>query len=253
MDGRTKFVVSWMVILFIFAWVMALSDKLGVRFWDTEYALKKVEKMPTLPSFHNNTWVADLFNSYYTHRYFVFFPHVLFSFFWWNLYFLQLIPAVRRWSLPFHRLLGKFLMVVAILQGISGGGLAYTSGSSTIKIVSYSLSTSVIYCVWKAWMFAHRRDIPRHKYWSIRLVGYLQSIALQRFFMFLFIATHQLGWYGFYPDLKDATVDTVNRVLTQLFDDTFVSCVITAILGVARNTIRSTRRIVIVLGLNLNK
>ena len=122
-------------------------------------------------------------------------------------------------------------MVTAILQGISGVGLAYTSGSSTIKIVSYMLNLSVLYCTWKAWMFAYCRGIPRHKYWSMRLVGYLQSIALQRFYMALLIVTHQFGWHGFYPDLKDASVEVVNDVMTQIFDDTFVACLLTAILG----------------------
>lgn len=69
-------------------------------------------------------------------------------------------------------------------------------------------------------MFANRGDIPRHKYWSMRMVRYRQGISIQRWYMPLFIATHQFGCYGFYPDLKDAEVDTVNAVLSQLFDDT---------------------------------
>jgi len=220
-----------MVILFVLTWVMSLAKKLEIRFWDPKYALEKVKSMPTEPLFYNTTWINKLFNSYFSHRYFIFFPHVLFSFFWWNLYFLQLIPAVRRWSLPFHRRLGKFLMVVALFQGASGVALAYTSGSPTIKIVSYVGNIALFYCIWKAWMFAYRRDIPRHKYWSMRFVGYLQSISLQRFYLLLFIGTHQLGWHGLYPDLKDASVEAINNVMAQIHDDTFVICYITAILA----------------------
>lgn len=164
--------------------------------------------MPIPPSFPNSTFFTDLFNSYYIRRYLIFFPHLVLSFIWWNSYFLQLIPAVRWWSLPFHRRLGRLLMVVAALQGVSGIGLAYTSTSTTIKIVCCALAVAVCYCVCKAWTFARQRDIPRHKYWSMRLVGYLQGISLRRFYMLLFIITHQFGWYGFYPDLKGADVDT---------------------------------------------
>lgn len=55
-------------------------------------------------------------------------------------------------------------MVVAIIQAISGADLAFTSGSSTIKMSSSILGTAALYCIYKAWRFGYLRNIPRHKY-----------------------------------------------------------------------------------------
>jgi len=220
-----------MIFLFFIAWVMALGDKLQFRFWDAKYALKRIRSGPNNPEFHSTTLFRDMYITYYLKRYFIFFPHVLLAFFWWNLYFLQLIPAVRRWSISFHRRLGRFLMVVAILEALTGVGMALTSHSPTVKILSNILNLCALYCTQKAWMFARRHDIARHKYWAMRLVGYLQTIALQRVSMFILVRTHQSGWYGLYPDLTGATDAAIRLVAGQMFDDSFVTSTTVAIVA----------------------
>ena len=64
----------------------------------------------------------------------------------------------------------------------------------------------------------------------MRLVGYMQTISLQRFWMFILIATHQSGWYGLYPDFDDLAYDEIKTVVHQMFDDSFVLCILQSIL-----------------------
>jgi len=131
----------------------------------------------------------------------------------------------------FHRRLGRFLMVILLIQNISGVGLAVTSRSNIIKLVSYILVIASCFCIFKAWRYAYWRDIPRHKYWVIRLVGYMQTIALQRFWGLILIVSYRLGWYGMYPQLDDdATDEEWAHLVGKIFDDSFILCILTAIL-----------------------
>ena len=174
---------------------------------------------------------------YYTHVYvylYVVFADVIGAVLWWNLYFLQLIPKIRHWKQKsFHRVLGRFLLVVLLVQTISGVGLAATSHSNIIKLVSYVLAIATIFCICQAWRYAYFRDIPKHKHWVIRLVGYMQTISLQRFWLLVLIISHAFGWEGLYPQLDDddATEEEWKELTKKMFDDSFVICILHAILS----------------------
>jgi hypothetical protein len=219
-----------MAILFAVAWFMALGRLIGTKFWDDKYNLERIHEKPTDALFYNSTAFGEVNLSYYTYRHVFFSPHVIAAILWWNLYFLQLFPSIRKRFLAFHRYLGRVLMVVALAQVASGLGLACTSKSSTIKLVSFALAIAIANCVYHAWRYAMARDIRMHKYWAMRLVGYMQTIALQRLYMMLLIISHQCGFYFFYPSLDGASEDEVNTVILQIFDDSFVICILTAIL-----------------------
>lgn len=226
-NNRTRFVVYGQAFLFLVAWSVALGRLIGGRFWNAKLNEKTFEVIVSDEMTPKTAvqLIKAYFLSYYTKRFFVFFPHVVGAILWWNLYFFQLIPSIRRKHRRFHRILGRVLMVCALAQTISGVGLAYMGNSSTIKIVSYLLAISVGYCVYNAWYFAAiEKDISKHKYWSMRLVGYLQSIALQRIMMGLLIASHLNGWLGLYPPYDEDDEATTVRV----FEDSFVLCVIVA-------------------------
>ena len=123
------------VFLFIVAWLMALGRLVGERFWNSKRNVENLEallvdnKMPKSMKFFLQKYVL----SYFTTRFFVFFPHVVGAILWWNLYFLQLILSIRQKHRRFHRILGRVLMVCALCQTISGAGLAYMGSSSTIN------------------------------------------------------------------------------------------------------------------------
>lgn len=120
MNGRTKFVVGWLALLYYFSWAFSLSHLFGIHFWDRKYALDYSEEHAV--GLYNSTAFGKINESYYSHiRYHFFLPHVLGAIFWWNLYFLQLIPQVRHaFHHKIHRILGRCLMVCAFLQTASG-------------------------------------------------------------------------------------------------------------------------------------
>uniref|UniRef100_A0A7R9Z3Q9 Uncharacterized protein n=2 Tax=Pseudictyota dubia TaxID=2749911 RepID=A0A7R9Z3Q9_9STRA len=225
MLARTAFFVFALAVLFLCAWLFSLRNLLEVHFWDPVYALDRMHEDP-------QGAMASVGASYYTkRRYFAFLPHVIAAILWWNLYFLQLVKPIRRKYPVFHRYLGRFLMCVAICQTVTGSALACTSRSSTIKLVSFLTAGSSFYCVVQAWWYARAKDFTRHKYWAQRLVGYMSTIALQRFWVVTLIVTHELGWNFLYPPLDGKEDEDVDRIIFKLFDDSFVLAMITALLG----------------------
>jgi len=230
-DGRTRFVVYGQVFLLLVAWAMALGRLIQSKFWDRQHNIDQLNERLSDPDAHKlekHAIKALSMSYYFAKRYVWFFPHVVGSIVWWSLYFLQLIPSVRQKHRRFHRILGRILIVCAFSQAISGAGLARTGKSSTVKVTSYLLAVAVTYCAFNAWYFAAvARDIPRHKYWSMRLVGYLQTIALQRVFHILLMLCNIFGWMGLYPVPYDED-DT--ETFQKIFDDSFSCCFITAMM-----------------------
>ena len=101
-------------------------------------------------------------------------------------------------------------------------------------MVSYVLAAAVIYCLFHAWRYAYNRDIPRHKVWVLRMVGYLQTIALQRFWIVTLFTCHAMGLKLWYPDFSNEanlTLDEANTIVLDVFDDSFLLAIFTAFLG----------------------
>jgi len=230
MKTRDKVVVVWFSLLYVVIWLFSLANLFHVHFWDKRYALSTWgEGVPE----GLDKGFSKIGQSYFsTLRYIWFLPHVLGAIFWWNLYFLQLVPKIRHNYKKFHRMLGRFLLVVLLLQNITGFALATTSHSNIILLVSYILNVATIFCIYKAWKYAYYRDIPQHKYWVLRLVGYMNTIALQRFFLVILIITHSMGWDGLYPQLDSTASDEEwTQLVKGMFDDSFVMCILFAILS----------------------
>ncbi|CAB9514036.1 expressed unknown protein [Seminavis robusta] len=231
MNQHTTFVVCLLTFLFWESWSRSLLSLFGVHFWDRQHVLEIIHSNPV--GLYNSTAFAEIAETQYSpRRYIYLLPHIIGAIIWWNLYFLQLIPKVRHaFNKRLHRWLGRLLMVTACMQTSSGVGLALTSHSKIIPIVSGFLALAVFYCVYHAWKYAIHRDIPRHKYWVFKVVGYLQTIALQRIFLMLLITTHQMGWYGLYPDLgENSTLEEANDVVLDMFDHSFVFAIFTVML-----------------------
>ncbi|KAL3929992.1 MAG: hypothetical protein SGBAC_011964 [Bacillariaceae sp.] len=229
MKCRDRFVAIWFFLLYVITWAFSLAGLFGNQFWDQKYNMKRVEE----PKEGYELGFNSITKSYFIDmRYVWFLPHVLGAIFWWNLYFLQLIPKVRHYNnKKFHRMLGRFLLVLLLAQNITGFALAATSHSNIIKLVSYVLCIATIICIVQAWRYAYWRNIPKHKYWAIRLVGYMHTISLQRFWLGILIMSHAFGWEGLYPGLDDDSTDEEWIITTEkMFDDSFILCILTAIL-----------------------
>jgi len=120
-------------------------------------------------------------------------------------------------------------MVVGIVQVITGFGLGATSCSSTITAVSIPYALAIAYCVYHAWWYAAARDIPKHKYWVLRLVGYLQAIAGQRFWLVVLMISHRMGCNVLYPPLDGMDRSDIESLVMKIFDDSFVLALSSAI------------------------
>ena len=61
----------------------------------------------------------------------------------------------------------------------------------------------------------------------------MQTIALQRFWLILLIISHAFGWEGLYPHLDEdtATEEEWRELSRTMFDDSFVLCILHAILS----------------------
>lgn len=226
MEFRTRIVITLMAILQLCAWCFSLAGNIGIHFWDPKYALDRVRSMPSF--FHDSEAFEVVQESYLTWRYVWFFPHVIGAIVWWNLYFVQLIPSIRQKNKTFHRWMGRFLIIAAVSQVASGTALACTSHSPIIKTVSLPFGVAVAFCIFQAWKYARARDISRHQYWAMRLVGYLQVIAAQRFWLIFLIVTHECGWTFLYPSLDGASQAQIDSVLMGMFDGSFVLAGMTA-------------------------
>jgi len=234
MNSRNKFAVAGLALMYLISWTMSLSHLFGVHFWDREANLERYEneggEMEVVDGVvGNSTGLAEIGHSYFTaRRYMYFLPHVLGAILWWNLYFLQLIPSIRHaYEKKLHRILGRLLMVTALAQTLSGVCLAYTARSQTIRTTIYTLAMAVVFCVVQAWFYAYHRDIPKHKMWALRLVGYMQTIALERFFLLCIILHHTI-WEAGSDDLLSQA--QANQKVWEMFDQSFILALLTALL-----------------------
>lgn len=231
MNGRDKFVISTLILLHICVWTTSILRNFGIHYWNKEHALQVVSADANDGVVGDSTFFLKVSESYLTKRYAYFLPHVTCAIIWWNLYFLQLIPKVRHaFQKALHRRLGRVLMVSVFVQIVTGTGLALTSDSKVITMISLWFGVAVAYCLYHAWKFAIQRDIQRHKFWVLRMVGYLQGISFQRFWLIAIIASYQMGWRGLYPTMEPgSTVEACNTVVKDMFDHSFILSMMTSV------------------------
>ncbi|GFH56988.1 hypothetical protein CTEN210_13464 [Chaetoceros tenuissimus] len=231
MKGRDKFAVTTLVILHVCIWTSSILRNFGIHYWNKQHALQVVHEAANDGVVGDSTYLIQVSESYLTKRYVYFLPHVTCAIIWWNLYFLQLIPKVRHaFKKALHRRLGRVLMVSVFIQIITGAGLALTSDSKVITMISVWFAVAVTYCLYYAWKFAIQRDIPRHKFWVLRMVGYLQGISFQRFWLIVIISSYELGWRGLYPTMEaGSTVEACNAVVKDMFDHSFILSILTSV------------------------
>mmetsp|Transcript_5446 Transcript_5446/g.13248 ORF Transcript_5446/g.13248 Transcript_5446/m.13248 type:complete len:267 (+) Transcript_5446:34-834(+) len=228
-------VATLMALMFLVSWAIALGRLIAVPFWDARAGIAETESANSRDdldeALYNATTFRSINRSYYTSRFVYFTPHVAAAVVWWNTYFVQLVPRVRRALPRLHVWNGRVLMCAALVQVATGTALGLTSHSPTILLVSLVYAIMVLYIVYHAWCTAWARDIRRHRFWAIKLAGYMQTIAAQRFFMVLLIIHHHstTGGGGLYAALdSSASLAERNAFAEQLFDDSFVLAIIVA-------------------------
>lgn len=82
---------------------------------------------------------------------------------------LQLLSRARQKRPAWHRLTGRIYAVGCLIGGASGFMLALGATTGLPSTLGFGLlSIAWIYTTARGWLYAVRRDIPRHRAWMIR-------------------------------------------------------------------------------------
>lgn len=113
---------------------------------------------------------------------------------------LQFASRIRQRSLKFHRRLGTLLVICALIIGVSAlvmsfrmniGGANETAATTLFAIV-------FLICLVKAYLYARRRQIERHREWMIRTFGVGLGVATTRPIVGMFFAARRMTPHEFF-------------------------------------------------------
>jgi uncharacterized membrane protein len=102
----------------------------------------------------------------------------------------QLSARVRARFPHLHRWLGRTLMIVGIVVGVSGYAMVVTPIGGVIEmsaIVFYG--TALLVCLLTAWRHIRSGDVTRHREWILRALAIMLGIATTRPVVGAFFAT----------------------------------------------------------------
>lgn len=238
MKTRDIIAVATLSILTLSTWG-SMFHIASLKVWNRTFSLAMINKEygQNPVTYNSQQFLEETYMSYLTKRYVFYLPHAIGAFVWWNLFFLQLIPSLRRKYKALHRWIGRLLLLAVLSQVLSGVGLAYYGFSATIAWVSYTLAIATMICVYKAAKAARMKDVNMHKYWAMRLVGYLQMISGQRFWSIVLFVSQHAGVFRnmthpLYPQLEeDSPQSLIDSVVVRMFHDTFIISWIFAFVG----------------------
>lgn len=237
MKTRDIIAVATLSILTLCTWV-PMFQIASLKVWNRTFALAMIKEfLPDPVTYNSEQFLEETYMSYLTERYVFYLPHAIGAFVWWNLFFLQLIPSLRRKYRALHRWMGRVLLLAVLSQVLSGVCLAYYGFSAVIAWVSYTLAIATLICVYKAAKAAIMKDFNMHKYWAMRLVGYLQTLSGQRFWTIVLFGSQHAGVFRNmerppYPQLEeDSPQSLVDSVVVRMFHDTFIISLVLAFVG----------------------
>jgi hypothetical protein len=102
----------------------------------------------------------------------------------------QLSTRVRRRYPRVHRWLGRFLLCVGLLVGVSAYGMMSAPVGGWLETSATSIyGTAFLAALVAAWWYIRRGDVTRHREWMLRAIGIVLGIATTRPVMALFFAT----------------------------------------------------------------
>ena len=103
---------------------------------------------------------------------------------------IQLSAGIRRRHPRVHRWLGRFLLLVGILVGVSAYGMMVAPVGGWLETSATSIyGTAFLAALVTAWWHIRRGDVARHREWMLRAIGIVLGIATTRPVMGIFFAT----------------------------------------------------------------
>lgn len=113
---------------------------------------------------------------------------------------LQFAPGFRQRNLKFHRRLGTVLVVCALVIGVSALVMSFTMniGGPNETAATTLFAIAFLICLLKAYSYARRRQIERHREWMIRTFGIGLGVATVRPIVGMFFAFRRLPPHEFF-------------------------------------------------------
>ncbi|HEX6822753.1 MAG TPA: DUF2306 domain-containing protein [Candidatus Sulfotelmatobacter sp.] len=136
------------------------------------------------------------------------FIHILPGAFFLGLAPLQFAAGFRQRNLKYHRRMGTLLVICALIIGSSALVMSFAMniGGANETAATTLFAIAFLICLLKAYTYARRREIERHREWMIRTFGIGLGVATIRpivgiFFAFRRLAPHEFFgiafWLGF--------------------------------------------------------
>jgi hypothetical protein len=103
---------------------------------------------------------------------------------------IQLSARVRRRFPRVHRWLGRFVLLVGMVVGVSAYGMMVAPVGGWLETSATGIyGTAFMAALVTAWWHIRRGDVSRHREWMLRAVGIVLGIATTRPVMAIFFAT----------------------------------------------------------------
>jgi hypothetical protein len=130
----------------------------------------------------------------------------------------QFSAKIRSRNIGQHRMMGRFLVVCALLSGIYGMvslvALPVFGGFPSVT-AGWLFGTTFLLCILRALWCARNKLIAAHREWMIRTLALALGVATQRVFIFIFMFTSGYRfdeifgpalWLGFSMNLLTAEI-----------------------------------------------
>jgi uncharacterized membrane protein len=113
---------------------------------------------------------------------------------------LQFAPGFRQRNLKFHRRMGIPLVICALIIGASALVMSFTMNIGGANETAATTLFAIVFliCLLKAYTYARRREIERHREWMIRTFGIGLGVATIRPIVGIFFAFRRLTPHEFF-------------------------------------------------------
>jgi len=128
------------------------------------------------------------------------FLHILPGALFLTLAAVQFMPGVRNRHLRFHRWMGRCLVAVGLVIGVSALVMSYTMNIGGPNETAATTLYAIVYliCLVKAYLFIRRKDVTRHREWMIRAYAVGLGVAITRPIVGMFFAFRRLTPHEFF-------------------------------------------------------
>lgn len=112
----------------------------------------------------------------------------------------QFMPGVRKRNLPLHRWMGRCLVVLGLVIGVSALVMSYTMniGGANETAATTLFAIVFLYCLIKSYRHIRRKEVARHREWMIRAYGVALGVATTRPIVGMFFAFRRLTPHEFF-------------------------------------------------------